>query len=122
MPRVKRGTTAKKRHKAVLSLTKGHRSVRHKLSRRAKESMLHALSYSFAHRRKKKGDMRRLWILRINAAARENGLTYSQFINGLTKIGSSINRKVLAEMALRDPDAFSQIVDQVKAETVKSTG
>jgi large subunit ribosomal protein L20 len=83
--------------------------------------MLHALSYSFAHRRKKKGDMRRLWILRINAAARENGLTYSQLINGLTKIGSTINRKVLAEMALRDPDAFSQIVDQVRAETVKST-
>ncbi len=65
--------------------------------------------------------MRRLWILRINAAARENGLTYSQLINGLTKIGSTINRKVLAEMALRDPDAFSQIVDQVRAETVKST-
>ena len=121
MPRVKRGTTAKRRHKAVLNLTKGHRSVRHKLFRRAKESMLHALSYSFAHRRKKKGDMRRLWILRINAAARENGLTYSQLINGLTKIGSTINRKVLAEMALRDPDAFSQIVDQVRAETVKST-
>lgn len=121
MPRVKRGTTAKRRHKAVLSLTKGHRSVRHKLFRRAKESMLHALSYSFAHRRKKKGDMRRLWILRINAAARENGLTYSQLISGLTEIGSSINRKVLAEMALRDPESFSQIVDQVRGEVLKPT-
>jgi large subunit ribosomal protein L20 len=83
--------------------------------------MLHALSYSFAHRRKKKGDMRRLWILRINAAARENGLTYSQLISGLTEIGSSINRKVLAEMALRDPESFSQIVDQVRGEVLKPT-
>ena len=121
MARVKRGTTAKRRHKAVLALTKGHRSVRHKLFRRAKESMLHALSYSFAHRRKKKGDMRRLWILRINAAARENGLTYSQLINGLTKLGSSINRKVLAEMALRDPGSFSQVVDQVRGEIANPT-
>ena len=101
---------------------KGQWGTRHRLHKRAQESLLHSLRYAYEHRRERKIDMRRLWIARINAAARENGLTYSQFINGLTKIGSSINRKVLAEMALRDPDAFSQIVDQVKAETVKSTG
>ena len=114
MARVKRGVAKRRRHKAVLSLTKGHRSVRHKLYKRAKESLIHALRYSFAHRRKKKGDMRRLWILRINAAARSNGLTYSQLMNGLHEMGSTVNRKVLAEMALRDPESFSQIAGQVK--------
>ncbi len=117
MARVKRGVTKRRRHKAVLTLTKGHRSVRHKLYKRAKESLIHALRYSFAHRRKKKGDMRRLWILRINAAARSNGLSYSQFIHGLQETGVAINRKILAELALRDPDSFSQIVNQVKEKT-----
>ena len=117
MARVKRGVTKRRRHKAVLTLTKGHRSVRHKLYKRAKESLIHALMYSFAHRRKKKGDMRRLWILRINAAARSNGISYSQFIHGLQETGAAVNRKMLAELALRDPDSFSQIVNQVKEKT-----
>lgn len=109
MPRVKRGVTSHKRHKKVLSLTKGHRGSKHKLIRRATESMLHSLSYSYFHRRERKGDMRRLWILRVNAACRERGLTYSQFMNGLKKSGIEINRKMLADMAVRDPESFSSL-------------
>jgi len=109
VPRVKRGVTSHKRHKKVLSLTKGHRGSKHKLIRRATESMLHSLSYSYFHRRERKGDMRRLWILRVNAACRERGLTYSQFMNGLKKSGIEINRKMLADMAVRDPESFSSL-------------
>ena len=87
MPRVKRGITAHRRHKKVLVLTKGHRATKHSLYRRAHESMLKSLSYAYVHRRERKGDMRRLWILRVNAASRAQGLTYSQFIDGLKKMG-----------------------------------
>lgn len=120
MPRVKRGIIKKRRHKAVLSQTKGHRSVRHKLYRRAHESLIHALMYSFAGRRKKKGDMRRLWILRINAAARSNGMSYNQFMHSLKEAGVDLNRKVLAELALRDPEAFTQIVNRAKEPSAAS--
>ena len=110
MPRVTRGTTGHKRHKKVLALTKGHKATRHSLYRRAHESMLKALSYAYSHRRERKGDMRRLWILRVNAASRAQGLTYGQFIDGLKKSGVEINRKILADMAVREPGAFASLV------------
>jgi len=110
LPRVRRGVTAHKRHKKVLALTKGHRATKHSLYRRAHESMLKSLSYAYSHRRERKGDMRRLWILRVNAASRAQGLTYSQFMDGLKKSGVEINRKILADMAVREPDAFANLV------------
>ena len=114
MPRVKRGLTAHRRHKKVLALTKGHRATKHSLFRRARESMLKSLSYAYAHRRERKGDMRRLWILRVNAASRVQGLTYGQFINGLKKSGIEINRKMLADMAVKEPDSFANLVTIAK--------
>ena len=115
MSRIKSGVTAHKRHKKVLKLTKGHRATRHILFRRANESMLHSLSYAYAHRRERKGDMRRLWIARINAAARANGISYSRLINGLKNTGIEINRKILADMAIREPAVFSQIAEKAKS-------
>jgi len=109
LPRVKRGVAAHRRHKKVLALTKGHRATKHSLYRRAHESMLKSLSYAYSHRRERKGDMRRLWILRVNAASRAQGLTYSQFMDGLKKSGVEINRKILADMAVREPDAFASL-------------
>ncbi|MFC1995910.1 50S ribosomal protein L20 [Chloroflexota bacterium] len=114
MPRVKRGMTAHRRHKKVLAMTKGHRATKHALYRRAHESMLKSLSYAYAHRRERKGDMRRLWILRVNAATRAQGLTYGQFMNGLRKSGVGINRKVLADIAVREPEAFANLVTIAK--------
>lgn len=114
MPRVKRGVTTHRRHKKVLALTKGHRATKHSLFRRARESMLKSLSYAFAHRRERKGDMRRLWISRVNAAAKAQGLTYSQFIAGLKKSGIEINRKMLADMAVMEPESFANLVTIVK--------
>jgi len=116
LPRVKRGVTARKRHKKVLALTKGHRATKHSLYRRAHESMLKSLAYAYAHRRERKGDMRRLWISRVNAASRANGLTYGQLIDGLRKSGIEINRKVLADMAVREPEAFSSLVTTAKSQ------
>ena len=115
MPRVKGGTVTHRRHKKVLNLTKGHKATRHSLFRRAHESMLHALSYSYKHRRERKGDMRRLWIVRINAAARAEGLTYSQFMDGLRKANVEVNRKALAEMAVNDPSSFSKLLSLASA-------
>ena len=114
MPRIKGGVTTRHRHKKVLKLTKGHRATKHSLYRRAHESMLKSLSYSYRHRRERKGDMRRLWITRINAAARLNGLSYSRFIEGLAKAGVSLDRKILAELAVADPSAFTQLVSVAK--------
>lgn len=116
MPRVKRGVTAHKRHKKVLALTKGHHASNHSLFRRAHESMLKSLSYAYAHRRERKGDMRRLWILRISAASRNEGLSYSQFMNGLKRAGVGINRKMLADMAVKEPEAFASIVTTARVE------
>ena len=112
--RIKRGVTSHKRHKKVLAMTKGHRATRHSLYKRAKESMLHALSYAYAHRRERKGDMRRLWILRVGAASRAQGLSYGQFIYGLKQAGIEINRKMLADMAVREPEAFASLVTVAK--------
>jgi large subunit ribosomal protein L20 len=116
--RIKRGVTSHRRHKRVLNLTKGHKASRHSLFRRANESMLHALSYAFRHRRERKGDMRRLWITRVNAAARAEGMTYGDFMHGLKLAGVDINRKLLADMAVREPEAFSALVALAKSQTV----
>lgn len=110
MPRVKRGVTARHRHKKVLALTKGHMGTKRSLYRRAHESMLKSLSYAYFHRRERKGDMRRLWILRVNAASRAQGLTYGQLMCGLKKSGVGINRKMLADMAVREPESFANLV------------
>ena len=110
MTRVKGGTVTRRRHKKVLKQTKGHRGTKHSLYRRAHESLLKALSYSYRHRRERKGDFRRLWIVRINAAARQEGLSYSKFMDGLKKAGVIIDRKMLADMAVTNPSAFSQLV------------
>lgn len=110
MPRVKRGVTSHRRHKKILALTRGHHGTKSKLIRRATESMLHSLSYAYVHRRDRKGDMRRLWILRVNAACRAQGTTYSQFMDGLKKSRIEINRKMLADMAVREPEAFASLV------------
>ena len=117
MPRVKRGTTTHRRHKKILALTKGHRATKHSLYRRAHESMLKSLSYAYSHRRERKGDMRRLWILRINAASRAQGLNYGQFMNGLRQSGVEINRKVLADMAVREPEAFADLVTTARGKS-----
>ena len=114
MTRVKTGVVRRRRHKKTLNMTKGHQGVRHSLYRRAHESLIHALQYAYDHRKKKKGDMRRLWNVRLNAAARDNGLSYSKLIHGLNLAGIEINRKVLSELAITDPEAFSNIVDSAK--------
>ncbi len=114
MARVKRGVTTHKRHKKLLALTKGHRGSNHLLYRRAHESMLHALSYAYAHRRERKGDMRRLWIVRIGAAAREQGLSYSQFMHGLKLANIELDRKTLSNVAMTDEAAFQQLTAAAK--------
>lgn len=113
--RIKKGVTAHKRHKKILALTKGQRASRHSLYRRAHESMLHSLSYAYAHRRERKSDMRRLWISRINAAAQDNGMNYSNFINGLKKAEVTLNRKVLADIAVKQPEVFSKLAELSKS-------
>lgn len=110
MTRVKSGIVTRRRHKKVLKQTKGHRGTKHSLYRRAHESLIKALSYAYRHRRERKGDFRRLWIVRINAAARQEGLSYSKFMDGLKKAGVEVDRKMLADMAVRDPTAFSRLV------------
>jgi large subunit ribosomal protein L20 len=114
MSRVKRGVTARKRHKKIIALAKGHRGSRHKLFRRANESVLHALDYAYRDRRDRKSQFRRLWIQRINAAARMEGMTYSQLVNGLSKAGVQVDRKILADLAVRDPAAFSGVAAKAK--------
>jgi large subunit ribosomal protein L20 len=108
------GVTTRRRHNKVLEITKGQRATRHSLYKRAHEAMLHSGNYAFAHRRERKGDMRRIWISRINAACRSNGMTYSQFIEALKNAENGLNRKTLADMAIRVPEAFSQLVGSVK--------
>ncbi len=115
MTRVKKGYTKHRRHHKVLKFTKGYRASNSKLYRVANEQMLHSLHYSFAHRRKKKGDFRKLWITRINAAARMNDLSYSRMMNGLKKANIAINRKVLADLAVNDAAAFSALCETAKA-------
>jgi large subunit ribosomal protein L20 len=110
MPRIKRGVTSHHKHKKVLALTKGQRGTRHRLIKRANEAMIHSLSYAYIHRKERKGDFRRLWIVRINAACRAQGIKYSQLMNGLKKAGIVIDRKVLADMAVKEPANFSSLV------------
>ncbi len=110
MARVKRGVVSRRRHNKLLSLTKGQRASRHKLVRRAHEAMLHSLNYAYFHRRERKGDMRRMWITRINAAARINGISYSQLVFSMDAAGIELNRKLLADMAIKDPGAFAEMV------------
>jgi len=115
MPRVKRGVTARARHKKILAQAKGFRGRRGNVFRVAKQAVMKAGQYAYRDRRNKKRDFRRLWIARISAAVRECGMTYSQFINGLTKAGITLDRKVLADIAVYDPAAFAGIVQQAKA-------
>lgn len=115
MSRVKRGVATRARHKKIIALAAGHKGQRHRVFRRANESVLHALNYAYRDRRARKGDLRRLWIQRINAAARQCGLGYSRLINGLRRAGIELDRKVLADLAVRDPAAFSKIAEQAKA-------
>ena len=111
MPRVKRGVTARKKHKKVLKRTAGHWGARHRLIKTARESMMHALLYSYRDRRNRKRDFRRLWIVRINAACRMRGMRYSQLVAGLQRAQVILDRKTLADIAIHDPEAFTKIAD-----------
>lgn len=114
MPRVKRGVTARARHKKVFALSKGFSLRRNNVYRVAKQAVMRAGQYAYRDRRDKKGTFRRLWIARINAGARANGMTYSVFMNGLKKAGVELDRKVLADMAVNDPAAFAAVVEVAK--------
>lgn len=114
MPRVKRGNKRVQRRKKILALAKGYRGTKSKLYRSAKESVERALRFAYFGRKLKKRDFRSLWIVRIGAAARQNGLSYSRFMHGLKAAGIDLNRKVLADMAVRQPEAFTAIVNKVK--------
>lgn len=115
MPRVKRGVTARARHKKVLALAKGFRGRRKNVFRVAKQAVMKAGQYAYRDRRQRKRQFRTLWIARINAAARELGLSYSKFMNGVKKAAIEIDRKVLADLAVFDKPAFAKIVEQAKA-------
>ena len=115
MPRVKRGVTARARHKKILALAKGFRGRRKNVYRVAKQAVMKAGQYAYRDRRTKKRVFRRLWIARINAATRELGLTYSQFINGMTKAGITLDRKVLADIAVHDIAAFGALAEKAKS-------
>jgi large subunit ribosomal protein L20 len=112
--RVKGGPQGHLRHKKVLKFTKGQRGTRHFLFRRANEAMLKSLWYAYRDRHNRKRDLRKLWIVRINAAARSNGISYSRLVFAMRKANININRKMLADLAVRDPQAFSAIVAQAK--------
>jgi large subunit ribosomal protein L20 len=114
LTRVKGGPRARKRHKKVLKLTKGQRGTKSTLYRRAHEAMLKSLTYAYRDRRRRKRDFRRLWIMRINAAARQNGLSYSRFMGGLKEAGVELDRKVLAELAVSDAQAFARLAELAK--------
>jgi large subunit ribosomal protein L20 len=115
MTRVKTGPYRSQHHKKVLKMTKGQFGTRHRLFRRANEAMLKSLWYSYRDRRTRKRDLRRLWITRINAAARQNGTTYSRLVHDMKESQIAINRKILADLAVRDPQTFSAIVAQAQA-------
>jgi large subunit ribosomal protein L20 len=115
LSRIKRGVTSRRRHKRVIAQTRGHRGARHRLLKRARESLIHGLHYSYEHRRDRKGQFRRLWIARINAAVRVHGLSYNRFIDGLHKAGVDIDRRILADLAVRDGGAFARLVETAKA-------
>lgn len=116
MARVKKAVNAKKKHKKVLKLTKGFYGQKSKVFRAANPAMMRSLSSAYVGRKRKKRDFRRLWIARINAAARQNGISYSQLMNGLNKAGVQINRKMLSEMAISDAEGFAKLVEVAKAQ------
>jgi large subunit ribosomal protein L20 len=109
--RVKRAVNAHKKRRTTLEMASGYRGQRSRLYRKAKEQMLHSLNYAYRDRRARKGDFRQLWITRINAAARQNGMTYNRFVQGLKAAGIEVDRKILAELAVNDPNAFAALVD-----------
>ena len=113
--RVKRGNVSRQRHKKILKLAKGFRGSRSRLFKVANQAVMKSLKYQYRDRRNKKRDLRRLWIARINAAARQHGMSYSRFINGVQKAGINLNRKFLADLAARDAQAFAQLAAKVKA-------
>ncbi len=115
MTRVKRGVTARARHKKILKLTKGHYGARHRLFRTANESLIHAQLYAYRDRRQRKRNFRRLWITRINAASRQHQLSYSRFMYGLKQANVKLDRKILADLAVSDPEAFGAVVDVAKS-------
>ncbi len=115
MPRVKRAVNAHKKRRIILKRAKGYYGAKSRTYRAAKEQVQHSLQYQYRDRRNKKREIRRLWITRINAAARINGLSYSVFMNGLKKAGVELDRKVLSDMAINDPDAFAQLAEVSKA-------
>ena len=114
MPRVKVGVTAHRRHKKILKLAKGYKGSKSKQFKKANETVMKALYYARRDRRAKKGNFRRLWIARINVAARTNGISYSRLVCGLTKAGVEVNRKMLADLAINDAAAFTQLVNVAK--------
>lgn len=115
MPRVKGGTVTRRRHKKILKLARGYRGSKHRLFRTANAQVMKSLLYAFRDRRQRKRDFRKLWITRINAQARANGLSYSKLINGLKKAGIEINRKMLADLAVNDKAAFAAICEKAKS-------
>jgi large subunit ribosomal protein L20 len=119
VPRVKRGTKRHHRRKKLLGLAKGYYLNKSKLYKFAKESVEKALGYAYRDRKVRKRDFRRLWIIRIGAAARQNGLNYNQFIHGLKQAGVDLDRKVLADLAIQDPGAFTQLADQARSAAAK---
>lgn len=119
MPRVKRGVTARRRHKKILKLAKGYRGSNSKLFRLANQQVMRSWAYAYRDRRARKRDFRRLWITRINAAARQNGMSYSTMVNGLRKAGVDINRKMLADLAVHDSQAFTRLA-QIASEQLDS--
>ncbi|MGH8970329.1 MAG: 50S ribosomal protein L20 [Actinomycetes bacterium] len=120
MARVKRAVNAHKKRRVVLERASGYRGQRSRLYRKAKEQMLHSMTYAYRDRKKRKGDFRQLWIQRINAAARANGMTYNRFIQGLKASGVEVDRKMLADLAVNDPAAFAAIVEVAKANVPSS--
>ena len=113
--RVKTGTVRRRRHKKILKMAKGFYSGRRKHFRKAKEQVERSLVYAFRDRKQKKRDFRKLWIVRINAACRLNDINYSRFINGLKKAGIELDRKILADLAMNEPEAFAKLVEKAKA-------
>ena len=113
--RVKTGPVTQRRHKRILKLTKGQRGSKHRLFKRGNEAMMKSLEYAYRDRKVRKREFRRLWITRINAASRENGMSYSTFMNGLKKAGIELDRRVLADIAIHDAAGFSQLVETAKA-------
>ena len=122
MARVKRSLNAKKKRRVVLERAKGYRGQRSRLYRKAKEQMLHSMTYAYRDRKDRKGNFRRLWIQRINAAARANGMTYNRFVQGLKAAGVEVDRKVLADLAVTDAVAFAALVEVAKKALPDASG